>query len=87
MFNHVVNWASFGSSATVAEVVLVLDPFIVLLPTDPVSEDELPASCQAGIAGRPVKLGTGEGDEGKLDPLLRRRALRDLNSCWSSASD
>lgn len=51
-------------------------------------EGEAPASCHAGIEGRPVN--GGRGDEGELDivgPRLRRSALRDFNSCCSSARD
>ena len=48
----------------------------------------LAASCQAGIDGRPTRLGReGEGEGGMEGPRLRSRALRDLSSCWSSARD
>jgi hypothetical protein len=49
---------------------------------------DAPASCHAGIVGRPS---TGSGEEGVLldivGPRLSRRALRDLSSCCSSARD
>jgi hypothetical protein len=52
--------------------------------------DAVGASCHAGIVGRPIPYGrVGAGDAGALGrPLLRlrRRALRDFSSCWSSAS-
>ncbi len=47
---------------------------------------ELAANCHAGIEGFPGRMGV-EGPVDMLGPLLRSRALRDLSSCCSSASD
>lgn len=47
-----------------------------------------PASCHAGIDGRPDIPGKTGG--GVLDPAgarLSKSAFRDFSSCWSSASD
>jgi hypothetical protein len=51
-------------------------------------DEPAPASCQAGMVGRPVNMGIGDaGALGKLVLRLRSKAFSDLSSCWSSAMD